>query len=158
MDINQDLIVVSILDSLTGFKNYPVDSQGRYLDWNDSYYNGFCSCGSGMIPIYSPTLGLGCMNIGYTDVNQSPYYNNSYNYNYWNTNTWDWRSYSYDSSGYNGNRPQYPYTSPFSQTNGCYENAMQVCDLNVPGACGYESTCRPFQGGSNLGACVRTPY
>lgn len=106
-----------------------------------NYHNNnayLCNCGSGSIPTYNGSNGLGCVQSA--GMNFGLY---GYAYLGWGSNSWNTlpQLYQYNYGGGSNSR--------------CYNGAVQSCTVGSnPQSCPGGMVCRPNYSGSSIGLCV----
>ena len=127
--------------SAYGFSSYPYTNFYNYNGAGGGYsYMPLCDCPAGSRPVYSGTIGMGCVQVQYFD----PIAVGVYYYSL-TPNNYQWVNWTQVSniSGSVGN------------LNNCYQQVALSCFIDTPGTCGSGLVCQPTSGGSRLGICRR---
>lgn len=125
--------------SAYGFSAYPYTS---FYSYNNSGYSymPLCDCPAGSRPVYSGTIGMGCVNIQYFD----PIAVGVYYYSL-SANNYQWVNWTQVSN----------ISGATSGANNCYQQVALSCFTDTPGSCGSGLVCQPTSGASRIGICRR---
>lgn len=126
--------------SAYGFSSYPYTNFYSY-NWGSNYsYMPLCDCPAGSRPVYSGTIGMGCVNNQYFD----PIAVGVYYYSL-TPNNYQWVNWTQVSN----------IPGAVGGLNNCYQQVALSCFIDTPGTCGSGMVCQPTSGGSRIGICRR---